>query len=145
MHLKKAIGRQVVKHPARITSAMIRDELLRLKVLGPDATPAAVSKFLKADDSLGDLYKLHPVTLQALSEGYQTQAIVPLSVFFDGVVCSKNESFLGFYVTNLRTGQQRLAWLLRIFYTHEAASFVLYTYKPRATRTSKKVICVCDA
>ena len=112
MYSKKAIGRQVVKHPTRVTSKMIRQELLNLKVLGPDATSSAICEFLQSDCSLGDLYWNHPVTQQALSEGFKPEHIVPLSVYFDGVVYSKNESFLGFYVTNLRAGKQRLVWLL---------------------------------
>ena len=114
MYLKKSVGRTSVAHPTRITSCMIRRELHELGILGPRSTPDAVAAFLKNDGTFGELYENHPVTRQALSEGFRKEHIIPLSVYFDGVQYTQNENFLGFYVTNLRTGKQRLVWLLRL-------------------------------
>ena len=112
MYLKKSVGRTLVHHPTRVTSVMIRNELLQLGVLGPNADPASVAQFTAQDAALGPLYESHPVTVQALREGFRREHIIPLSVYFDGVQYTQNENFLGFYVTNLRTGKQRLVWLL---------------------------------
>ena len=117
MCLKKSIGREVVRHPTRVTSDMIRRELRDLELLGPAnmVGPATFEQHLQQDAALGlgDLYEQHPVTLQAFGDGFRREHVVPLSVYFDGVQYTKNENFLGFYVTNLRTGVQRLVWLLR--------------------------------
>ena len=117
MCLKKSIGREVVRHPTRVTSDMIRRELRDLKLLGPASMVGQLTleQHLQqdADLGLGDLYEQHPVTLQASRDGIRREHVVPLSVYFDGVQYTKNENFLGFYVTNLRTNRQRLVWLLR--------------------------------
>ena len=103
-----------MKHPVRLASDMIRDELKELKLLGTSKpSKQTVLTFLENDKALGDRYEQHPVTVQALNEGIPRERIVPISVYFDGVQYTKNENFLGFYVTNLRTPkQQRLVWLL---------------------------------
>ncbi|CAE7032303.1 unnamed protein product [Symbiodinium sp. CCMP2592] len=46
--------------------------------------------------------------------GLPKERIIPVAVYFDGVQYTKNENFLGFYVTNLRTKRQQLVWLLRL-------------------------------
>ena len=113
MNTKKSIGRTAVDHPSRVPSCMIREELRNLQILGPRHAPEPdVAKFLESDRTLGDLYEKHPVTVQGLAEGFGREHIVPISVYFDGVQYSKNENFLGFYITNLRTKQPRLVWLL---------------------------------
>ena len=113
MYLKKSVGRTIVQHPARVASIMIRNELIELGILGSNAeSPTAVQDFLKSDEELGDLYERHCITVEALRQGFKREHIVPLSVYFDGVQYSKNENFLGFYVTNLRTKKQRLVWVL---------------------------------
>ena len=115
MYLKKSVGRTVVDHPTRVASIMIRQELTKLGFLGSQPPePADVSSFLEPDASLSDLYIKHPVTIKAFEQGFKQEHVVPISVYFDGVQYTKNENFLGFYVTNLRTGVQRLVWLLRI-------------------------------
>ena len=57
----------------------------------------------------------HPVAQKAFAEGFRREHVVPVSVYFDGVQYTKNEHFLGFYMTNLRTGKQQLVWLLSAF------------------------------
>ena len=109
MFSKKSISREVVSHPTRVTSEMIRAELTSLGLLGPEMETTGLSK---ADAELGDLFLRHPVTVAAREDGFCWEHIVPLSVYFDGVQYTNNESFLGFYVTNLRTKKQRLIWLL---------------------------------
>ena len=113
MYLKKSLGRTIVQHPTRITSDLIRRDLLQHRVLGPESDSASLENWLKEDVNLGELYSRHPVTIQARREGLRPEHIVPVSVYFDGVQYTQNENFLGFYVTNLRSGQQRLVWLLR--------------------------------
>ena len=113
MYLKKSVGRTIVQHPTRVASIMIRNELIELGILGSTAeSPTAVQDFLKSDEELGDLYERHCITIEALRQGFKREHIVPLSVYFDGVQYSKNENFLGVYVTNLRTKKQRLVWVL---------------------------------
>ena len=114
MNTKSQLVRTPVKHPVRLASDMIRDELKELKLLGTSKpSEQTVLTFLENDKALGDRYEQHPVTVQALNEGIPRERIVPISVYFDGVQYTKNENFLGFYVTNLRTPkQQRLVWLL---------------------------------
>ncbi|CAE7238530.1 unnamed protein product [Symbiodinium sp. CCMP2592] len=94
MYLKKSVGRVIVQHPTRVTSAMIRKEMIDLGILGSES-PAAVQDFLKPDEEFGDLYERHCITIEALREGFKREHIVPLSVYFDGVQYSKNENFLG--------------------------------------------------
>ena len=114
MYLKKSVGRTAVNHPTRVASMMIRAELKKLGILDSKLSGCAeVATFLEADALLGDLYAKHPVTVKAFEQGFKREQVVPISVYFDGVQYSKNENFLGFYVTNLRTGKQRLLWLLR--------------------------------
>lgn len=131
MYLKKSAGRTLVQHPTRVTSILIRNELKELGILG-STNPSAevVQDFLKQDEELGDLYERHCVTIEALRQGFSREHIVPLSVYFDGVQYSKNENFLGFYVTNLRTKKQRLVWLLRTPTAHSSLCklwFVAFT------------------
>ncbi|CAE7267823.1 unnamed protein product [Symbiodinium sp. CCMP2592] len=96
-----------MKHPVRVASDMIRDELKALNLLG-NSNPCkeTVATFLENDTALGDRYEKHPVTVQALNEGIPRERIVPLSVYFDGVQYTKNENFLVFYFTNLRLRRQ---------------------------------------
>ena len=114
MNTKTQLVRTPLKHPVRVASDMIRDELKALNLLG-NSNPCekTVATFLENDKALGERYEKHPVTVQALNEGIPRERIVPLSVYFDGVQYTNNENFLGFYITNLRTPkQQRLVWLL---------------------------------
>ena len=114
MHTKNNIVRTSVQHPTRVASDLIREELRSLNLLGSSKpSKETVDEFLANDHELGDKYANHPVTQEALNEGFTYEQIQPISVYFDGVQYSKNENFLGFYVANLRTRQQRLVWLLR--------------------------------
>ena len=114
---KKALGREVTSHPTRVASQMIRQELTDLSLLGPgsivDEATSSNHVQMDVDLGLGDLDEKRPITQEAFSDGFRREHVVPLSVYFDGVQYSKNENFLGFYVTNLRTRVQRLVWLLR--------------------------------
>ncbi|CAE7222610.1 unnamed protein product [Symbiodinium sp. CCMP2592] len=116
MNCKKSFGRVSVQHPTRATSDLLRCELNDLGLLGSGAS--ANSKLLKdhldADKGYWDLYCTHPVVQKAFQEGFRQEHVVPLSVYFDGVQYTKNENFLGFYMTNLRSGKQQLVWLLRL-------------------------------
>ncbi|CAE7376332.1 unnamed protein product, partial [Symbiodinium microadriaticum] len=116
MVCKKSIGRVSVQHPTRVTSDMLRKELLALGLLGEGAKPDAkfVAEHLEADSEYMALYEGHPVAQKAFAEGFRREHVVPVSVYFDGVQYTKNENFLGFYMTNLRTGKQQLVWLLRL-------------------------------
>ena len=97
-----------------MASDLIREELTNLRMLGNHGLSAqVVSDHLQSDGLLGDLYEKHPVTLQALQEGFRREHIVPISIYFDGVQYTKNENFLGFYMTSLRTTKQSLLWVLR--------------------------------
>ena len=97
---------------------MIRQELVDLRLLGPGSVLDAgtAESHIQMDEALGlrDLYELRPVTQEAFAQGIPREHVVPVSVYFDEVQYSNNENFLGFYITNLRTRQQRLVWLLRI-------------------------------
>ena len=116
MNPKHEVVRTPMKHPVRLASDMIREELKSLNFLGTSKPcKKAVDTYLCNDRDLGDRYDKHPVTVQALSEGIPRECVVPISVYFDGVQYSKNENFLGFYITNLRSPkQQRLVWLLSV-------------------------------
>ena len=96
---------------------MLRKELLALGLLGEGAKPDAkfVAEHLEADSEYMALYEGHPVAQKAFAEGFRREHVVPVSVYFDGVQYTKNENFLGFYMTNLRTGKQQLVWLLSVF------------------------------
>lgn len=114
MHTKNSIVRTSIRHPTRVASDLIREELRSMNLLASSSpSTKAVAEFLASDHELGDKYASHPVTQEALNEGFSHEQIQPISVYFDGVQYTKNENFLGFYVANLRTRQQRLVWLLR--------------------------------
>ena len=117
MVCKKSIGRVSVEHPTRVTSDMLRKELLSLGLLGAGAKADAkfVKEHLDADREYLGLYEGHPIAQKAFEEGFRREHVVPISVYFDGVQHSKNENFLGFYMTNLRTRKQQLVWLLSAF------------------------------
>ena len=74
MQCKKSLGREVAHHPTRVASSLIRDELRDLQLLGDDSQAnldeAFVASSSQCDNELGDLYERHPVTLQALEEGF---------------------------------------------------------------------------
>ncbi|CAE7212809.1 unnamed protein product [Symbiodinium sp. CCMP2592] len=116
MVCKKSIGRVSVQHPTRVASDMLRRELLSLRLLGEGANADTefVTAHLDADREYLGLYEGHPVAQKAFAEGFRREHVVPVSVYFDGVQYSKNENFLGFYMTNLRTRKQQLVWLLRL-------------------------------
>ena len=114
MYSKKSIGRELVEHPTRITSSLIRNELTCLQILGPEMSDEACAKSLPGDHELGDQYHEHPITVQAFKDGFRAEHIVPLSIYCDGVQYSVNENFIGFYVCNLRTKRSQLLWLLRV-------------------------------
>ena len=117
MNCKKSIGRTSVQHPTRVTSDILRRELRSLGLLGngPPKDPDCVAKHLDADKEYLNLYDQHPIVPDALAAGLPKERIIPVAVYFDGVQYTKNENFLGFYVTNLRTKRQQLVWLLRAF------------------------------
>ena len=75
---------------------------------GPPKDPDCVAKHLDADKEYLNLYDQHPIVLDALAAGLPKEHIIPVAVYFDGVQYTKNENFLGFYVTNLRTKRQQL-------------------------------------
>ncbi|CAE7035951.1 unnamed protein product, partial [Symbiodinium sp. CCMP2592] len=75
MHLKKSAGRTLVQHPTRVTSIMIRNELMELGILEGTASPEIVQDFLKHDEELGDLYERHCVTIEALRQGFSREHI----------------------------------------------------------------------
>ena len=114
MNCKKSFGRVSVQHPTRVTSDLLRRELNGLGLLGSEASadPTFLKEHLDADKGYWEPYVNHPVVQKAFREGFRQEQIVPLSVYFDGVQYTKNENFLGFYMTNLRSGKQQLVWLL---------------------------------
>lgn len=66
------------------------------------------------DKKVGGLenYRNHPVVLQAKADGLKAP-VRPLALYWDGVVYTKNDSFFGFYVTDILTGQKFLSFLVR--------------------------------
>ena len=100
---KKTLDRHSIAHPVRKVSLLLAD-----------------TEQSTDDDSqdncfrdLGNDFKENEAYLDALSEGYAPDQIKPISIYFDGVAYTNNESFLAFYFTNLLTGVQRLIWVLR--------------------------------
>lgn len=59
-----------------------------------------------------DNYHQHPVVLQAVEEGFPTR-VRPIALYWDGVSYTKNDSFMGFYVTDILTSQKFVSFLLR--------------------------------
>ncbi|CAE7266931.1 PIF1, partial [Symbiodinium sp. CCMP2456] len=91
-HLKTSI-----RHPTRVASDLIREELRSMNLLASSSpSTKAVAEFLASDHELGDKYANHPVTQEALNEGFSHEQIQPISVYFDGVQYTKNENFLGY-------------------------------------------------
>ena len=134
---KKSLGRQVVRHPTRVTSDMIRKELLSLGLLGPEMDKLQAHGPLEEDAQLGDRFFKHPVTIEARNDGLPWEHIVPISVYFDGVQYTNNDSFLGFYCTNLRTKKQRLVWLLRYWILVQNALLLACLLRPKLCTESE--------
>ena len=63
---------------------------------------------------VGDIgiYKNHPVVVQAELENNQI-TVRPIALYWDGVQYTNHDSFMGFYVTNILSGQKFLSFLVR--------------------------------
>lgn len=59
-----------------------------------------------------DNYMLHPTVQLAASEGLKAP-VRPIALYWDGVAYTKNDSFWGFYVTDILTTQKFLSFLIR--------------------------------
>jgi hypothetical protein len=49
-----------------------------------------------------------------LRNGFQPAEIIPISIYWDGVMYTKNDSFIGFYVENLYSKRKYLLATLRV-------------------------------
>ena len=116
---KKELERVIRKHPVRKTSQVLLQELEDIASLASSSV-AALSELSTCDDleslesiaDLGDLAE-NEAYLEAKAEGFTDERVFPVSVYFDGVQYTNNESFLGFFVTNLKTRRQHLLWVIR--------------------------------
>ncbi|CAJ1386233.1 unnamed protein product, partial [Effrenium voratum] len=63
---------------------------------------------------VGDIgiYKNHPVVVQAELENNQI-TVRPIALYWDGVQYTNHDSFMGFYVTDILSGQKFLSFLVR--------------------------------
>ena len=59
-----------------------------------------------------ECYKSHPVVQRASRETPGT-LVRPLALYWDGVQYSINDNFMGFYITDILSGQKFLSFLLR--------------------------------
>ena len=55
---------------------------------------------------LGTSYTEHPVVKAALQQGVRWSRILPLAVYTDGVKYTKNDSYIGYFCQNIRTGKK---------------------------------------
>lgn len=58
-------------------------------------------------------YHDHPVVKTAISKNMHWSRIVPVALYTDGVAYTNRDSFLGFFVRNLRTNKSYLCFLIR--------------------------------
>ena len=65
------------------------------------------------EDATSDvpLYVNHPVWQKNQDRHWSRK--LPVSIFFDGVLYSKRNSFFGFYVRNMRTGTEDMVFVIR--------------------------------
>ena len=59
-----------------------------------------------------DSYSEHPVVLASKADGFAGK-VRPIAIYWDGVAYTKNDSFTGFYVTDILTSQKFLSFLVR--------------------------------
>lgn len=57
-------------------------------------------------------YDEHPVVVQARRENFP-RPVRPIALYWDGVLYSKHDSFMGFYVTDILSSQKFLSFLVR--------------------------------
>jgi hypothetical protein len=55
----------------------------------------------------------NPVVRDALAAGYTAEQILPVSLYWDGVKFTKNESFVGFYCDDMLSRRKFLVAALR--------------------------------
>ncbi len=58
-------------------------------------------------------FSTHPVVVDALSSGWERKQIVPVSLYWDGVQYTKNDTFMGFYCENMFTKTKYMLCILR--------------------------------
>jgi hypothetical protein len=69
-----------------------------------------IQQFWDACPNFGE----NSVVTAALAKGYSTDQIIPISLYWDGVRYTKNETFIGFYTENLLTRRKVLICAVRI-------------------------------
>ena len=105
MFVKRDARRSVEKVPILLPSTAMRE------FLPPEVTKATE---LTGDATLRGLecYSCHP-TVQSASRGSPSTVVRPLALYWDGVQYSINDSFMGFYVTDVLSEQKFLSFILR--------------------------------
>ena len=98
IHDKHASRRTTTPIPIRLASATLARDYAAL----PDV-PAAM---LQADQH--EAYEKHPVVVQAPDDAI----LVPVSLYWDGVMYSKRDSVLAFYFRDLRRQINYLSWFV---------------------------------
>ena len=115
MHLKREARRSSEKVPIFLPSTALS------KFVTEDMYDHPLDDFNKHVADL-DNYHEHPVVVAARAEGFLGK-VRPLAIYWDGVAYTKNDSFTGFYVTDILTSQKFLSFLVRpvlreIFHLH---------------------------
>jgi hypothetical protein len=94
---------------------------------------ALVEQFWDDCPNFGD----NPVVTDAIAKGYTTDQIIPISLYWDGVRYTKNETFLGFYTENLLTRRKVLICAVRIRLMCLLGSCMQWLMQTRSS-------CVCE-
>ena len=74
---------------------------------------------------LGASFTKHPVIRSALERGIHWPEIIPLALYTDGVQYTKNDSYIGYFVQNLRTGTKMLVCAIRLKLSRHFANAIM--------------------
>ena len=102
---KKACTRQVVDLPVHLPSTILKRDY------NPhDYEHIEEDPMLQNGACDVPLYVNHPVMQKNQDKHWSRK--LPVSIFFDGVLYSKRNSFFGFYVRNMRTGIEDMVFII---------------------------------
>ena len=105
MFVKRDARRSIDKVPILLPSVALKENMNSEVASATESSNKALLKNLQC-------YESHPVVQRARQDNPQA-FVRPLALYWDGVQYTINDSFLGFYVTDVLSEQKFLSFLLR--------------------------------
>ena len=126
--------RTSIRSPVRVPVRLPREAILQ------DYDPASHTNCTFASEiEAYPMFERHPVVLEALAEGLSVAEVIPVALYWDGIVYTKNDSVICYYAQNMRTRCKYLLALARpqqliVVLTFNRTSVAGCTVKRKARR-----------